>query len=570
MKATYPMINEIFKTLPIGYYLGRRIDIELSETSNSSYFNPSEDNIVISYIMIERALLNLPDNLSKIDIEELVRGLVYHEVSHVILTPSNLKYEYNTHDNKIINIVEDERIETICNFYMRVNFKKNIKIINNYHGEDPRDAESAFYYFIRYHKSTEKWLNRLHDLFVYYYNITSEYSTTNSSKVHAYREAILKLYRDFINEYEKENQEDQNDQHDENDNNDENENNNDESEDTENEEEDDEDESEDDEDSIDDTESEDDTDDINDSTSNNSDSSDDSDDSEENTKDTNNTTISDDTKDLDENNEIEEEVSIFDEFEDEDESVDFSDLAMKKETFKRFASKLIGVYHDPAMEQMFKEIIDEKLKANKNNGSAINSYSGRFNYRSVGTRNDYKWWSQENRIGHIRQYSKVHFNLFIDNSGSFKNNDYRTNVLIKTLDRLQINDFSFDIITINTTIDEWEDHSKVFQSSDGNILTPQIGEVIRRHTKPDANNYNIVLFDGDAHSDERYHHSTTYNVTKPFKYFNSTNTILITDEQNRAYIEHDGCEKAKIKYLSNKDYCSVFIEEIGNLLRKCI
>ena len=338
MKATYPMINEIFKTLPIGYYLGRRIDIELSETSNSSYFNPSEDNIVISYIMIERALLNLPDNLSKIDIEELVRGLVYHEVSHVILTPNNLKYEYDTHDNKIINIVEDERIETICNFYMRVNFKKNIKIINNYHGEDPRDAESAFYYFIRYHKSTEKWLNRLHDLFVYYYNITSEYSTTNSSKVLAYREAILKLYRDFINEYEEENQEDQNDQNDKNDNNDENENNNDESEDIENEEEDnDEDESEDDEDSIDDTELEDDTDD---STSNNSDSSDDSDDSEENTKDTNNTTISDDTKDLDENNEIEEEVSIFDEFEDEDEdeSVDFSDLAMKKETFKRSSS----------------------------------------------------------------------------------------------------------------------------------------------------------------------------------------------------------------------------------------
>lgn len=94
--------------------------------------------------------------------------------------------------------------------------------------------------------------------------------------------------------------------------------------------------------------------------------------------------------------------------------------------------------------------------------------------------------------------------MFIDNSGSFWRNDDKMNIFIRTLARIKDPNFSFDIITINTKIVEWEGNSKIFMSEGGNCLSPKIAEVIRRHTPSATNVYNIVLFDGDAHSDDGY------------------------------------------------------------------
>ena len=91
MTTTYPEMNNIFATLPIGFYLGRRLNIVLSKDSEMSYFDPMHDMVVISYSMIARAIASLPDTLSKEEVEEIVRGVVYHEVSHVILTPAELQ-----------------------------------------------------------------------------------------------------------------------------------------------------------------------------------------------------------------------------------------------------------------------------------------------------------------------------------------------------------------------------------------------------------------------------------------------------------------------------------------------
>ena len=85
--VSFNLVKNIFDTLPIGYYLGRSIDVELSKTSTDSYFDPINDNIVISYEMINIATADFDIDVNDANIESIIRGLLYHEIAHVILTP---------------------------------------------------------------------------------------------------------------------------------------------------------------------------------------------------------------------------------------------------------------------------------------------------------------------------------------------------------------------------------------------------------------------------------------------------------------------------------------------------
>ena len=110
MTVSYSRIEAIYKTLPIGYYLGRKITMELSKTSEDSFYAPASDAITISAPCIIKACE--PIVSEEVDLEEVIRGLVYHEISHVILTgktPLDLKSVQRA--PSVFNIVEDERIE---------------------------------------------------------------------------------------------------------------------------------------------------------------------------------------------------------------------------------------------------------------------------------------------------------------------------------------------------------------------------------------------------------------------------------------------------------------------------
>ena len=48
MDISYAYVKAIFDTLPIGYYLGRRIDVMLNESGDQAYFSPFEDKIIIT------------------------------------------------------------------------------------------------------------------------------------------------------------------------------------------------------------------------------------------------------------------------------------------------------------------------------------------------------------------------------------------------------------------------------------------------------------------------------------------------------------------------------------------
>ena len=527
MSITVNTIRNIFNTLPIGYYLGRRITNVLSEKTTAAFYDPITDEIVVGAPLIMEGLNHISEDIS--DIESLIRGLLYHEVSHVILTPSLLKsYNYIYADQ--INIFEDERIETIMQHrFHGVNFKRNVVILNNYNGKDPENADEAFYYAVRFRHGKQTYINTVNAIIDKYSKINSK---TKETDYEAYCEEIIELYKKIKKDWETET-----------------------------------------------------------SNESKSGSKSGSKSSEEKSKSSNKSSSNFSNESSKENNEYSNESSkennesssepsngdseeIIENDEDKiNDLVDKitnniynpSDYTIDKIINEAISSSLKNKYDDPKLVLTLSNIINKKLKANKNNGSAINSYSGSLNKRAIGSRDDYKWWSQQNRAGHVRQYSKVHFNLFIDNSGSFYRNDDRMNTFIRALSKINNSDFSFDVITINTAIVEWESHDRVFSSCGGNKLPQKIGKIVKKHMKPACNNYNIVLFDGDAHSDDYNSINGTSNDT--FKYFDGNNTIIISDYENKRYID-PSIKIAKVVYTHN--YCDRFIEEIIKLLDRVI
>ena len=171
------MLIEI-KKIPISYYSGVKIEVALTEEA-TSFCDMQERKIYIStnqFKSIDEMFLN---NLSNEKYNSLVRGVVYHELSHIILTPLLLlKYDIRILLDRIkarcrgllvsyvefkkwllkniqslVNILEDERIETIFkNVFLNVNFKSNIKIINNYKEDEAIEDNpmSLFYNVVRF------------------------------------------------------------------------------------------------------------------------------------------------------------------------------------------------------------------------------------------------------------------------------------------------------------------------------------------------------------------------------------------------------------------------------------
>ena len=545
MTITYPIVKAIFDTLPIGYYLGRAIDCELSAKADNSFFNFESDKIIISYKMIADAATELPETVSAEELEQLVRGLLYHEVSHVILSPRNLRV------TSALNIVEDERIESICrNLYLNTDFYDNIIKLNHFKGESATSADEAFYHLVRFHVGDAKWLKRCRNLLKEYADLTMK---SSYSYCEDYEYDVNKFYREFIKWWNEEAEKSAS--------------------------------------KADDT-SDDSEESKEDSTGNGSKSA-----SEESSEETNSTMMSagsatsndemtsEDDSTAKSESEMAETTASLEETENDEETssasslttstpahgkpVEINDMGIDFEEFKGIVNNTLNTYYDASLISTLTTIITRAMKKNKRNGSAINAYSGKLNVKAVANRDDYRWWVQQNRAGHVRHNSNVHFNLFIDNSGSFYRNDEAMNKFIKALDKVEKStpSFDFDVITINTRVVEWPNHNQIFESDGGNKLLPEIKDVIKKHQKAQATNYNIVLFDGDAHSDDTYGYGRP-TANDPFKFFNLPNTIIISDDDNKGYMDAVRMTQAKVRYTYR--YCEEFISIICNLLEKCL
>ena len=156
MKVTFGDIKEVFETLPISYYAKRRVNTTLEPHTQvgTSYYDPKLDEIHIDASIIANGLLATPETDDEYSKETAVRSMVYHELSHAILTP-HYHFYINWFGNDaatVFNIFEDERIETLLeNFYIDTNFKKNLLYISG--GKIPapgKDKLSKFYYLVRF------------------------------------------------------------------------------------------------------------------------------------------------------------------------------------------------------------------------------------------------------------------------------------------------------------------------------------------------------------------------------------------------------------------------------------
>lgn len=547
MTTTFTAIETIFNTLPISYYLGRKISVSLS-TGVDSYFDMLNDKIVIGAKDIIDTVSNIENE--NIDIEEIVRGLLYHEVSHAILTPKNLFEGYNRREVDIINIVEDERIENIMkDFYMKVNFKRNIILLNNYvDGQEPKNARQAFYFLVRYRKGTEEQLRKLNNLLFKYSKINASYARNDRYVVSKYSNDIIAFYEWFVKDYEKEQN---NKQQQSNSSNSEQ------------------------------SDSKDNNNDSNDENSSTSDSQKSNTPSQPEHEDNDNTeggptiegmstvdvqSILDSLKDTVTSGqatsaaeaaaeELAEKInsnigSIM------PNNVDISTMV------KTALSEVINHYYDAEIVSRCMKIVDSKLKKRNNQGSAVAAYSGRISPKQVGTRDDYRWWTKQSVVGNIRRYSKLHFNLYIDNSGSFRNNSTKMNTVIRALEHVAnvYPDFSFDVITLNTELVEWPNTHHEFRCDGCNKIPKELKDVVRKHLKPQTNNYNIVLFDGDAHSGEG---RCTPSENDNLRFFDMPNTIIISDDENKGYF--DKCIKG-VHVVYTKNYYNTFVDHLINLL----
>lgn len=191
MNVSLGYCEDVLKTLPVGYYLGHPVAVRLDPTGDSTYIELDCERITVSFSNIVNACKNAPDSYDR---ETVIRSLFYHEISHAIMTPAKLvgflsnqcfrdsilrkfavkvpgssrknaklipnKYAIPpenlayimSHLRDLVNIFEDERIETIlCSYYMNVDFRRLVVLLNG----DPkaiydRDPMGRFFAIVRY------------------------------------------------------------------------------------------------------------------------------------------------------------------------------------------------------------------------------------------------------------------------------------------------------------------------------------------------------------------------------------------------------------------------------------
>ena len=624
MKVTFEEVSRMFDTLPISFYSGRGIPHELSRESMSTSYDIYKDKIVVSFPTIQRMLKDVPAGNIQYSV---IRGLLYHEVAHAILTPTAIvETEENKEHHRVLNVFEDERIETLLkNYFLEVNFRRNIVLLNNYKGEEARTAFSAFYNLVRFHKGETKWLTRLMNIIMEY-----RYLSANADewKVKQYTQAVMDFYNDFTEDWEKEQEEkrqqeqeqqsqsNQSEESDEQENNESTESNNNAEEDEENEQnkssneqsEDNEGEGSEDEDngsegSSEGSDEESDENEEDDEASNGSSDEENEENDEEDDVSYNPNATEDEGDEGDEEDPENSEGSNEDESEEEDKSrveneedegidpeleetlADIDELDVDDFTKDEMKSAVDSVlndtfekFTDPELETRLRNILEKKLRKTQQRSAAISAYSGVMNYRNLLTRDDWKVWERPNTQGNGRRFGATHITFFLDTSWSFRNNDTRMNIFIRTLERLAQNypAFTFDIITISSYIEEWTTIDRKFCSFQENSIFKEnmtdratkqmtnIPDLLKRHRKTNAENYLVVLFDGDAHFGE---YNVVPSASDTFRILDGGHNIIVTDEQNRKYIE-PSVHSAKVHYC--KRYMDEFTSAVCDLLDRVL
>lgn len=509
MLPTFIEIENILKTLPVGYYIGRNVPVKLTN-EQGSYYMPMLDEICISYPMLANVMVKIEDKLNERNIEGLTRTLLYHEISHAFITPPRLSM------SRIMNVFEDERIESICRtYYKGVNFKQLLMLVNDWDGKTEPAHDSAFsvwYSLFRYHLGKHTHVIKAAALLKKYTKLNrfSDYWNCRCCE-----DEVLAFYREIEDEFNEEKAREEAERQA-----------------RENEE--------------------------NNSGTGNTDESE----QDEGENESSEPASVGANEEAEEDEELSEDERRQKEFEEmlgqmTDEQIEelFENIASIKHEETKELFENAQIFVDEGIQERLANIILANKKVTKSNASAINAYSGVFDPRSV-VRQDYKWFVQQNRQGNVKQFAKIKLNLFIDNSGSFEDNELIVNKLLFALRKLEQQEpnFSFDVVTMNTEFKLKKKNERTLKCGGGNDVPDYAGELIKKVQDRQSMNYNIVLFDGDALSDDYKKRNR-----KNFKFFDMPNTVMILENSNKEYA-NENCKSTKRIY--TRDYANELIDQV--------
>lgn len=509
MLPTFIEIENILKTLPVGYYIGRNVPVKLTN-EQGSYYMPMLDEICISYPMLANVMVKIEDKLNERDIEGLTRTLLYHEISHAFITPPRLSMSH------IMNVFEDERIESICRtYYKGVNFKQLLMLVNDWDGKTEPVHDSAFsvwYSLFRYHFGKHTHVIKAAALLKKYTKLNrfSDYWDCRYCE-----DEVLAFYREIEDEFNEEKAREEAERQA-----------------RENEE--------------------------NNSGTGNTDESE----QDEGENESSEPASVGANEEAEEDEELSEDERRQKEFEEmlgqmTDEQIEelFENIASIKHEETKELFENAQIFVDEGIQERLANIILANKKVTKSNASAINAYSGVFDPRSV-VRQDYKWFVQQNRQGNVKQFAKIKLNLFIDNSGSFDDNELIVNKLLFALRKLEQQEpnFSFDVVTMNTEFKLKKKNERTLKCGGRNNVPDYAGELIKKVQDRQSINYNIVLFDGDALSDDYKKRNR-----KNFKFFDMPNTVMILENSNKEYA-NENCKSTKRIY--TRDYANELIDQV--------
>lgn len=504
MQVTYNQVKKILDTLPIGYYLGHSIPpVKLSKESDSTYINQITEEITVSFQNVQTMLQNAPDN---IDVESVVRGLLYHEVSHAVLTPatkftvagvevnglavSSVFYDVrNAYGKKfkrtlcfrdckdLFNIMEDERIETLLkDYYLNVDFRKNVVLLNGI--TDPeKELENAdflkrFFLVCRYHVGTQKELRLLEKV------ISNSKKLTNKSDIVAlknYFGNIDNLAVAVLNNVKiPSNQDNQNQQSSDN----------------------------------------------------------------KNSKDG-------------QQNATPSPVEISDLFK------DTPDMRKEAGEIKGMLKKITTNQEAASCADRLNRIITAAMNKRKMRSGAHTAYAGNIDPRLCAN-NDYRWFTKKSTTGNGKRFDKININLFCDNSGSFYSDEDNLNGLIVTLLKLaeQNKDLTVTTTHINKSIRRGTKEDMFVHCKGGTELDDSIKTIYPSLQKPNATNWNVVVFDGYCNKEEN------------FSVFNHPNVIMVVDDSNKSTI-NTYCPQTRSKIITG-DYAKEFEQTVLSLLEQAL
>lgn len=523
-------VKAIFDTLPIGFYLKRRIKTILSEKSESSYFDPIADEITVSYPMIKRAL-NKVEGTSKFTgekAEEIIRGLLFHEISHVILTAKNI-FENCSNDklkHDIRNIFEDERIETLLkNYYLLTNFKENVRIINSLSEEEmliylqtpSENALQEFYKIVRFRKKSKfsKRVSEIIENFKYLKNsINPDYTIWL-----AYTNAIDKLYEDVAKDFNNPPEQ----QSGQNQNNDSNGSGGQSSDEIQNDK----------------------------KSQNGSEKQNNSNGQGDNSKCQSGEKTDGLANGAPQTTADKTPQSIVDDG--YDNGCGLTDIDIDQ-MLKGFINQ--NLYQDSKLFNEISKILSLAEKHNKEaEGSHFSQVSGRFSPKRYLKSENCDYFIRKKGEHNQKRKNGIELNLYIDASGSFSQNTNTIRKLLHTLSRLEnINKkFSFNVCAFGPGQPKvLAKGNRLFTATGGSDMKLEMQNIIKDFQNKDKNNFNIVLMDGSFCNSQR------------FCFFNDKTFTVISDPANDEALR---IYAPRAKTIICTDYCGELIKKILEVLK---